>query len=88
MGNDKEVPDTAATDRKNAKPNVHKRSVTSPACTAGKMHVLETRAVTRAVIRAHHIGRGMLRIDNNGTPIGLTSLLSVATLLLQPCNCL
>ena len=39
-------------------------------------------------IRAYHIGRSMLRINNNTTPIALTSLLSFATLLLQPCNCL
>ena len=46
----------------------------------GKMHVL--------VIRAHHISRSMLRVDNNAALIGLATLLSFATLLLQSCSCL
>lgn len=44
------------------------------------MHVL--------FVMAYHIGRPMLGIDYDAAPIGLTSLLTFAALLLQPCKCL
>ena len=40
------------------------------------------------VVRLYHISRSMLGVDNDATPIGLASLLSFATFLLQPSSCL